>query len=122
MSLLIVNGSSLVALGFAKRAFESKMFKKILISDLYPNYYPKESVFRFLSSLKSDTSCSISDTKISVKSELEENIKESSHVVHFTHPHYSLVPSKFNLLKDSVDFCKTYKIKDFVSVNPIGFY
>ena len=51
--------------------------------------------------------------------DLQQSIRNASHVLYVTHDYYSNVTCKQGLLKSTAIYCKEAGIKRLVSVNPI---
>ncbi len=52
---------------------------------------------------------------------MEQAIRSSDTVVHFTHDYFSFVAEKNNQLKQTAEICKAYDVERLVTVNPIEF-
>jgi hypothetical protein len=50
---------------------------------------------------------------------LEQAIRNSNTVVHFTHDYFSFVVEKNEQLKKTAEICKAYDVDKLVAVNPV---
>jgi hypothetical protein len=68
-----------------------------------------------------DPSVKIEHMNINSNLLLEQAIKNSNTVVHFTHDYFSFVTEKNDQLKKTAEICKAYDVEKLVSVNPVEF-
>jgi len=120
MSLLVFNSSNRIAQGVIRRLYGAGSFEKIVCADIYPNYASIQRFLDFKSQLNHESSTSLSDIKISEKSDLSHAINNATHVLYITHDYYTLTASKLNLIKTTAELAKKNKsLKSFVALTPV---
>jgi uncharacterized protein YbjT (DUF2867 family) len=119
MSLLVFNSSNRIAQGVVKRLYGAGSFEKIVCADVYPTYQSVQRFLDFKSQLNPEANTSITDIKISEKTDLANAINRASHVLYITHDYYTLTASKLNLIKTTAELAKKNKsLKKFVALTP----
>jgi len=120
MSLLVFNSSNRIAQGVIRRLYGAGSFEKIVCADIYPNYGSIQRFLDFKNQLDHESSTSLSDIKITEKSDLSHAINNATHVLYITHDYYTLTASKLNLIKTTAELAKKNKsLKSFVALTPV---
>lgn len=105
MSLLVVSGANKIAQGIIRGLHSSGKYERIVVADVFPNYYYMQRFLNFKDTLP-ENKTKVTETRLTDRTDLETAIRSASQVVYVTHDYYLNVPSKLNLLNHTAKLSK----------------
>jgi len=87
MSLVVISGANKVAQGIIRTLQASGKYERIIVADVFPNYYYVERYLNFKDTLTPNNT-KLSEVKLTDMTDLETALKQATDVVYVTHDYY----------------------------------